>query len=478
MVSMTGQETAGQETAGPLLEFLGAVGTVTGSRFLVRSDRSTVLIDAGMFQGNKADRLSNWEPFPVDPRSIDAVLLTHAHIDHSGWLPRLVSGGFGGPVRATPQTRDLCRILLPDSAHIHQEQARFANERGFSKHKPALPLYTAEDVDDTLPLIVPVEFGVATEVADGITATFTPAGHILGSASIHLAISDGAVTRSLLVSGDLGRGGHPLVAGPTIPPSADTLLVESTYGDSVHGNSDDELEQLAALIRRTAARGGTVLVPAFAVDRTEVFLTVLRDLMAAERIPTLRVYVDSPMALRVLDVYRSALRDADPMVVVEGATDAFDPGGGLVECPSVEESKSLNELTAPSIIVSASGMATGGRVLHHLARLLPDPRNAIVLGGFQAAGTRGRSLADGATSIKMFGRYFQVRAEVMKTNSFSVHADSNELVRWVARLPEPPATVFVVHGEPDASNALATRLIDELQLNAVVPKRFERVVLD
>ncbi|HSP30024.1 MAG TPA: MBL fold metallo-hydrolase [Ilumatobacteraceae bacterium] len=460
------------------LQFLGATRTVTGSRFLVRTDRATVLVDAGLFQGSKRDRLANWEPFPVDPASIDAVVVTHAHIDHSGWLPGLARDGFTGPIFATTATCELCEILLPDAAHLQEEQARFANERGFSKHAPALPLYTSDDADAAIALLERVDFEEPVEVADGIVARFVPAGHILGSASVHLTITDAGATTTLLVSGDLGRGDHPLIAGPGVPPAARTVLIESTYGDSLHPPASDEITGLGELVSRTAKRGGIVLIPAFAVDRTEVLLTVLRELMATGRIPNLPVYVDSPMALRVLDVYRSALRAANPLVCrpVLADDDLFDPGAGLHECPTVEDSKSLNELTAPAIIISASGMAAGGRVLHHLARLLPDHRNSVVLCGFQAAGTRGRSLADGDRSIKMLGRYVPVRAEVSVLRSLSVHADADGLHAWIAALPEPPDTVFVIHGEPEASAALAERLVDA-DINAVVPTQFEIVRL-
>jgi len=463
------------------LQFLGATGTVTGSRFLVRTDRATVLVDAGLFQGAKRDRLANWEPFPIDPVTIDAVVVTHGHIDHSGWLPGLARDGFTGPIFATTATCELCEILLPDAAHLQEEQARFANERGFSKHHPAQPLYTSEDADAAIALLEGVEFDVAVEVADGIVARFVPAGHILGSASIHLTITDNGETTTLLVSGDLGRGNHPLIPGPRVPPAARTVLIESTYGDSLHPEESSEIAEFAAVVSRTAKRGGVVLIPAFAVDRTEVLLTVLRDLMTTGRIPMLPVYVDSPMALRVLDVYRSAMRTANPLECHPAPTDAagnlFDPGGGLHECPTVEDSKSLNELTAPAIIISASGMAAGGRVLHHLARLLPDHRNSVVLCGFQAAGTRGRSLADGARNVKMLGRYVPVRAEVDVLQSLSVHADADGLHGWITALPEAPDTVFVVHGEPSASAALAERLVDD-DVNAVVPTQFEVVRLD
>jgi metallo-beta-lactamase family protein len=463
------------------LQFLGATGTVTGSRFLVRTANATVLVDAGLFQGTKRERLANWEPFPVDPTTIDAVVVTHAHIDHSGWLPGLVRDGFTGPIWATSATCELCEILLADAAHLQEEQARFANERGFSKHHPAEPLYTAEDADAAIALLEGVGFDVPVDVADGIVARFVPAGHILGSASVHLTITDDGSTTSLLVSGDLGRGDHPLIPGPMVPPPARTVLVESTYGDSTHPQEATEIEAFARLVTRTAKRGGIVLIPAFAVDRTEVLLTVLRQLMAAGRIPELPVYVDSPMALKVLDIYRSAIETANPLecrpAPADLVGDLFDPGGGLHECPTVEDSKSLNELTAPAIIISASGMAAGGRVLHHLARLLPDHRNSVVLCGFQAAGTRGRSLADGARNVKMLGRYVPVRAEIEVLRSLSVHADADGLHSWITALAEVPETVFVVHGEPDASTALAVRLV-EGDVNAVVPTQFEVVRLD
>ncbi len=463
------------------LQFLGATGTVTGSRFLVRTSAATVLVDAGLFQGTKRDRLANWQPFPVDPATIDAVVVTHAHIDHSGWLPGLARDGFAGPIFATTATCELCEILLADAAHLQEEQARFANERGFSKHHPARPLYTSEDADAAIALLEGVPFDEPIPVADGIVARFVPAGHILGSASVHLTITDDGSTATLLVSGDLGRGDHPLIPGPMVPPPARTVLVESTYGDSTHPSEAVEIEEFARVVTRTAKRGGIVLIPAFAVDRTEVLLTVLRGLMTSGRIPRLPVYVDSPMALRVLDVYRSAIHTANPLechpAPADVVGDLFDPGGGLHECPTVEDSKSLNELTAPAIIISASGMAAGGRVLHHLARLLPDHRNSVVLCGFQAAGTRGRSLADGARNVKMLGRYVPVRADVAILRSLSVHADADGLHDWVTALAEVPDTVFVVHGEPDASSALAERLVED-DVNAVVPALFEVVRLD
>lgn len=456
------------------IEFLGAAGTVTGSRFLVRFGSQTVLVDAGLFQGLRHLRRSNWEPFPVDPASIDAVVLTHAHIDHSGWLPALVRDGFSGSIHATQETIELCNILLPDSAHLHEEQARFANERGFSKHRPALPLYTAADAQATLPLFVASRFGAATRVTESIVATFVPAGHILGSASVHLDIDAGAHT--ILISGDLGRGDHPLIPGPGRPPAARTVLVESTYGDELHGSLDDDEALMERSIRATVGRGGSVLIPAFAVDRTELILILLQRLMADGRIPEIPVFADSPMALSVLDVYRAAMQGGDPEVAHQGSID-FDPGGGLTACHTVAQSMAISDHVGPAIIISASGMATGGRVLHHLKRMLPDPRNTVVLCGFQAAGTRGRSLADGAKELRMFGREIAVRCDVVQLRSMSVHADSNELLSWIQELPERPEHVYAVHGEASASAALVERLQRDLGLEASVPLHLDRVEL-
>jgi metallo-beta-lactamase family protein len=464
-------------SAGPVLTFLGAAGTVTGSRFLVETDAARVLVDCGLFQGLRELRRRNWRPFPVDPSSIDAVVLTHAHIDHSGYLPALVRQGFRGPVVATPATDSLCRVLLPDSARLQEEEARFANAAGYSKHRPALPLYTGEDAAAALERFEPAPFGQRRRLAPGVELDLLPAGHILGAASALLHFTDGGGHR-LLVSGDLGRADHPILLPPADPPAADTVLVESTYGNRLHPPLGPAIEELADAIRRTAARGGTVVIPAFAVDRTEVVLHTLRMLEDQGRIPALPVYVDSPMALRVLGRYREAVTRRDPTIrpgVLDGG-EPFAPGS-LHECHSVDESKALNDLVVPSIIVSASGMATGGRVLHHLARRLPDPRHTVILPGFQAAGTRGRSLADGAASVKMLGRYVPVRAEVRVVEAFSVHADADELVSWLGRAPAAPAVTYCVHGEPDAAEGLRERVARGLERLAVVPRDGERVTL-
>lgn len=464
-------------TAAPTLRFLGAAGTVTGSRFLIDTPRARVLVDCGLFQGLKELRLRNWEPFPIDPRSLHAVVLTHAHLDHSGYLPALVREGYRGPVLCTANTEALCRILLPDAASLQEEDAAYANRKGFSKHEPALPLYTGEDAARALALFAARPFGVEQEVAPGVRVTFRRAGHILGSAWLRVTFDDGE-SDAVVISGDLGRPHHPILCPPEPPDACGTLLLESTYGGRRHDEAGAE-ERLADAIVRTAERGGAVVIPAFAVDRSEVLLLTLRRLEAAGRIPRLPVYADSPMALASLRAYERAVAAGDQEIRPElrGRPDPFDPRD-LVEAHHVEDSKAIHEAGTPCIIVSASGMATGGRVLHHLARRLPDPRNSVVLVGYQAAGTRGRRLLDGASEVKLLGRYVPVRAEVVDAGGFSVHADGDELVAWAARLPAAPRVAFPVHGEPEAADALRRELAGRLGWNAVVPRHGERVRLD
>ncbi|MCU0266107.1 MAG: MBL fold metallo-hydrolase [Actinomycetia bacterium] len=453
------------------LTFLGAAGTVTGSRFLLEQDGTRVLVDCGLFQGLRELRRRNWEPPPVDPGHLDAVVLTHAHLDHCGYLPRLVRDGFAGPVYASAATCDLTAVVLRDSARLQEEDARYAAEHGFSKHARPEPLYGVEEAEAAITQLRPLPFGCASEVASGATLTLSPAGHILGSSVVHLVL-DG---RTVAFSGDLGRPHHPLLRAPGPPPEADCYVVESTYGDRAHA---EPTPRLADAVRRTVARGGVVLVPAFAVDRTEVLLMELRRLMGSGEVPRVPVYVDSPMALETLSLYRRAIREASPEIRPDlpDGVDLFDPGH-LVEARSVEDSKRLNDPGHPCVIVSASGMATGGRVVHHLAGLLPDPRNTVVLVGFQAAGTRGRDLAQGATQLKIHGRYVRVRAQVVECQEFSVHADADETLEWLRSAPREPDAAFVVHGEEAASAALAERIRTELGWVAVVPRMGERIRL-
>jgi metallo-beta-lactamase family protein len=458
---------------GPTLTFLGATGTVTGSRFLLRGESGAVLVDAGLFQGLRPLRRRNWEPFPVDPATLDAVVLTHAHLDHCGYLPALGRQGLLAPVLATEGTARLAALVLRDSAKLQEEDARYAARGSWSKHTPPMPLYDSQDVERVLPMIRTVAFGEPVPTAARTDLTLRPAGHILGSAT---ALFDTG-TAQVLFSGDLGRPGHPLLVDPAPAPEADVVVVESTYGDRRHRPGAGQ--RLAAVVRRTVERGGVVLVPAFAVDRTEVLLMALRRLTLDGAVPPVPVYVDSPMALGALRIYRQAIVEgnADVRPDAQDGLQVFEPGE-VREVHTAAESQALNEPGYPCVIVSASGMATGGRVVHHLEHLLPDPRNSVVLVGYQAVGTRGRDLAEGATQLKMHGRYVRVRAEVAVVDGFSVHADSSELVAWLGSAPVLPRVVYVVHGEPAASAALAARVREELDVLAVVPRDGEVVRLD
>ncbi len=456
----------------PTMTFLGAAGTVTGSKTLVDTGTCQVLVDAGLYQGLADLRRRNWAPLPIPAAAIDAVVLTHAHLDHCGYLPALVDQGFSGPVLATAETAELAEIVLRDSAHLQEEDARYAAQSGFSKHARPRPLYDTADVLRCLPMFRHVAYGEQVEACGSVQVRLQTAGHILGSASVLLE-ADG---RRVVVSGDLGRRHHPVLTPPPPPPECEAIVVESTYGDRMHGT--DDVGVLADVITRTADRGGVVVIPAFAVDRTEVVLEALTHLTAQGRIPRLPVFVDSPMALAALEVYRRAAERHAPGVRDDLGPDgsAFDPGD-LREARTAEESRRLDDPHRPCVIISASGMATGGRVVHHLKRLLPDRRNAVVLVGYQAEGTRGRDLAEGARQLKMHGSYVPVRAEVVTIGAFSVHADADELVGWLSRTPRPPQAVYVVHGEAGASQALADRITAELGWLAVVPRLGERVQL-
>ncbi len=457
------------------LTFLGAAGTVTGSKFLLNLGERRVLVDAGMFQGEKKWRLKNWEDFPVKPSAIGDVLLTHAHMDHVGYLPALVRQGFRGTVWMTDATRPLVEIVLRDAAHIQENEAEEANEGGYSKHKPALPLYTTEDVERTLPLMRTVPYDEPVDLGDGITAEWARAGHILGSASIVVRYG----TAGVLFSGDLGRHDHPVLKPrDNTPPPAPFVVMESTYGDREHPDADGpEHEPMAAAIRRTIARGGSVLIPAFAIDRTELVLKMLTSMRREGRIPEVPVVVNSPMALKALDAYRSQTDELRPGIRLEDFADI----PLLREARTKEESMELTDPAkpiGPSIIVSSSGMGTGGRVVHHLAAMLPDKRNAVILTGYQAVGTRGRQLLDGEKQLKMFGRYVPVRAEIVQDREFSVHGDASDLIDWVAAVTPRPQTVFLVHGEDASAAALAERIQGELGLTVVVPRHAEVVSLE
>ena len=447
------------------ITFWGAAGTVTGSRHLVELEGRRLLVDCGMFQGLKALRLRNWEPFPVDPSSIDAVLLTHAHIDHTGWLPALVRDGFRGPIRCTPATEELCRILLPDAAHIQEEDARFANKRRSSRHDPALPLYTAADAQRALDLLRPQPFGEPFGPGGGIDCQFTPAGHILGAASLRIRND----VTSVLFTGDVGRPVDPVMRPPAPPLPADHVVTESTYGNRLHP-AGDPIDDLAEIVNRTARRGGTLLVPVFAVGRAQTVLHLLSRLRAADRIPDVPVYLDSPMAVNTTELF---CRHLDEHRLTEAECHQMCEGVEFVR--TVEESKRLASMHGPMILLSASGMLTGGRVLHHLERIAPDHRNTVLLVGYQAAGTRGEALAAGARSIKMFGQYVTVRCEIARIDGLSAHADAEELCSWLANVPIPAHGASIVHGEPAAADAFRRRLRDELGWDAKIPNHGDTI---
>lgn len=456
------------------LRFLGAAGTVTGSKFLLEAAGHRLLIDCGLFQGLKELRLRNWAPLPVDPKSIDAVVLTHAHIDHTGGLPRLVKNGFRGPVFCTPGTRELAALLLPDSAHLQEEEARYANKEGYSKHKPALPLYTVEDAQASLGLFQTFGFGRPTEILPGLSLAFWRAGHILGSAICSFKLLK--EKQSIVFTGDLGRYQGPLLHSPEAVYFATTLVAESTYGDRLHG-PDRPVDDLADAVNTAVRRGGVVVIPAFAIGRTQEILYDLRILEEQRTIPVLDVFVDSPMA-----------RDATPIYLAHPEEHSVDMGKLLSQgvsplrtrktrfVNSVEESRRLNTLQGPAIIISASGMATGGRVLHHLQRRLPDPRNLVLFVGYQAEGTRGRRLLDGEKQIPIHGNLVSVNAEIRSISGFSAHVDWKEMLRWMDGIRDVPKQVFLVHGEPSALEGLRGRLVAK-GWPAKVPQHLETVDL-
>jgi metallo-beta-lactamase family protein len=443
------------------LTFLGAAETVTGSRYLLESERSRVLVDCGLFQGYKKLRLRNWADPGFSPAALDAVVLTHAHLDHSGYLPRLANAGFQGPVYCTEGTRDLLHVLLPDAGHLQEEEAKFAAKSGYSKHAAPLPLFTREDAERCLRLLVPVRYGQELSLTPEVRGSFSRAGHIVGSACLTLQLPAARVA----FSGDVGRARDPIMRPPEPLPSCDFLVLESTYGDRRHPAASPLLE-LAQAVRETAARGGAVVIPAFAVGRAQHVLSLLAELMHSGQIPRLPVLLDSPMAIQATAIYQNHTSEH---ALTREQCRQLSEVAHLTS--SAEESKRIDAMSGPLVVVSASGMATGGRVLHHLKRFLPDERSTVLLVGYQAAGTRGRTLADGAEELKIHGRYVPVRANVRQLGGLSAHADYGELVDWLRASEVAPRRVFVTHGEPAAADALRRRLFEQLGLRAVVPSQ-------
>ncbi|KAF1710743.1 MBL fold metallo-hydrolase RNA specificity domain-containing protein [Pseudoxanthomonas sacheonensis] len=445
------------------VQFLGANGTVTGSRYLVEAGGRRILVDCGLFQGYKPLRLRNWAPFPVDPASIDAVVLTHAHLDHSGYLPRLVRSGFNGAVWCTQATGSLCGILLPDSGRLLEEEAGYANRAGTSKHHPAEPLYSEQDANRSLRQLRGVAFEEVFEPVPGVKASLRLQGHILGAAAVTLECQGKRIT----FSGDLGRPHDPVMPAPLPPADSDWIVTESTYGDRAHP-PETLKEELGKTLRRVAARGGVVVIPAFAVGRAQLLLHIIAQLQNAGEVPAVPVYLNSPMATGVTDLYR---RYPDLHRIDSAGLDELERITRMVT--SAEESKALNRRKGPMVIVSASGMVTGGRVLHHLIAFAPDPKNAIILCGFQAGGTRGAAIAAGAKTVRIYGQDVPIRAEVVQLSAASAHADADEILAWLRQAPRRPHGVFVTHGEPDAADALRVRIQRELGWTAHIPEYLE-----
>ena len=443
------------------IRFLGGTGTVTGSKYLISHQDKQLLVDCGLFQGYKQLRLRNWNPLPQKPSEIDAVVLTHAHLDHSGYIPLLVRDGFNGRIHSTSGTRDLCAILLPDSGHIQEEDANFANRHGFSKHVPALPLYTQLDAKNCMRQFHSEKWGQWFEPIPGWKAQLSSAGHILGASSLLLEVAG----KRILFSGDLGRPDDSLMNPPDAPPQADTVLIESTYGDREHPHDNLNVE-LAAALKKVAARGGVAVVPVFAVGRAQAILHSIAQLKAQDAIPHgLPIFLDSPMAIHTTALFEKHMGEHR---LSAAEVHAIDHIATMIETP--EQSKALVKRNGPMVILAASGMATGGRVLHHLANHVGNHRNMVILTGYQSPGTRGATLASGSPTIRMHGKDLPVQAEIVQLSSASAHADSHQLLAWLGKMPQPPDQVYVVHGESHAADALRQRIEREMNIRAVVPE--------
>lgn len=451
------------------LQFLGAAGTVTGSKYLLESGSRRIVVDAGMFQGEKPLRELNWTEFPVDASTIEMVILTHAHADHSAYIPALVNQGFTGPIWCTEATAKLAEIVMLDAAHLQEMATENAIKGGYSKHENPRPLYTKADAERAIRQLRWVQFDTDVKLADGLTARWTRAAHMLGSASVNVTFEGVDV----LFSGDIGRPTHKLLKPRDTPRGARWVLCESTYGDRDHEDPEVPHQDMVGTINRTIERGGSVLIPAFAIDRTQAVMYELNQMQADGRIPTVPIVVDGPMSMKALDVYREMSDEFREEVQMSD----FTSSPQLIEARSSADSRKVRRRSDPRIIVSSSGMLEGGRVLSHLQQLLPDPKNSVILTGFQAPGTRGRDLLEGARHVKMFGRHVPRKAEIVQDREFSGHAGASELVDWVASLDPRPEQVFLTHGEPQASAALEARIEDELGIPTVVASMGEKVLL-
>ena len=460
----------------PTIQFLGAAGGVTGSKFCVQYGEQRIMLDCGLFQGLKELRQRNWAPPPVAAESLHGIVLTHAHIDHSGFLPRMVSRGFGGPVYATPATCDLAKILLLDSAHLQEEEARYANKRGYSKHRPALPLYTVQDAERAIRLLTPTQVGDEVALGGGMSLRFSRVGHILGAAAARISYDLGHAKKFLVDSGDLGRYNRPILHDPEPIAETDWLMVESTYGNRLHPESPEN--QLAEIINQAGDEGGCLIIPSFAIGRMQELIYMIRKLEDDGKIDSMPVHVDSPMAINATKIYcdHPSEHDLDMQLLTDDE-----------KCPlcsrqfkvhrTQEESKAINNLKGPFILLTSSGMATGGRVLHHLRQRLPDPSTTVLFVGYQAEGTRGQRLQQGATEVKMFGQMIPVRAKIKTIDGFSAHADQTEILRWLKGFKRPPKRTFIVHGEPKAASALADIIKEQFKWDVMIPKQNDKVTL-
>jgi len=460
------------------LTFLGAVETVTGSRFHLDIDNKKYLVDCGLFQGEKKNRLKNWDPFPVDAGEIDRVFLTHAHIDHTGYLPRFCKEGFNGQIHSTHATAELCKIMLVDSAHLQEEDAYWANKRGFSKHEKALPLYTIADAESTQKYFKPCHYGEDLFIERDIRVKFRNAGHILGSSFVDIKRINGDKSRKILFSGDFGRPDHPVLPEPDQVYNVDYLIVESTYGNRLH-DEDDPIDALVRVIKESVKRRGVLVIPSFSIGRTQTLLYTIRELEENNRIPVLPIYIDSPMAINATKIFDKRITDFNLIARKEHIKGKkIFQTANLHICPSVDESKAINGVKEKAIIISASGMVTGGRILHHLAERLPYRENTVLFIGYQAEGTRGRTILNKKPTVKIHGREVPINAKIENISGFSGHGDYQEILSWLMAFNKPPQKTFIVHGDPESSQGMADKIKDYLGWNVVIPKFDQSFELD